>query len=139
MTTRLLAVLEERLSAHIALSKSRLETLALLITGMISARTVHPGHIAAGRNAPAKAEPTCRRPQRFFQQVDPGEERASLLIVALPEITGPWTLLGHAGSSSTAQRIALMKRYLSIFGAGSVKMLRAATWWPTGSPSVWAG
>lgn len=159
MTTKLLAVLEARLSAHIKLSKSRLETLALLITGMISARTVNLGHIAAERNAPAKVESTYRRLQRFFQHVEPGADWAALLIVALLGIAGPWTLcldrtnwkigtkeinilmlavvtrrhrvplmwtlLDRPGNSSTAQRIALMQRYLAVFGAGSVKMLLA--------------
>lgn len=159
MTTKLLAVLEARLSAHITLSKSRLETLVLLITGMISARTVNLGHIAAERNAPAKVESTYRRLQRFFQHVEPGEDWAARLIVALLGITGPWTLcldrtnwkigakevnvlllavvtrrhrvplmwtlLDRAGNSSTAQRIALMERYIAVFGAGSVKMLLA--------------
>ena len=38
MVTKLSTALTEKLSPHIALSKSRLETLTLLITGMIGAR-----------------------------------------------------------------------------------------------------
>ena len=49
MTTNLCAALTERLSPHIDLSNSRLETLALLITGMIGARTVNLSHIASER------------------------------------------------------------------------------------------
>ena len=36
-----------------------------------------------------------------------------------------WTLLDHGGGSSTAQRIALMRRYLRLFGAGSIRALLA--------------
>ena len=36
-----------------------------------------------------------------------------------------WTVLGKAGHSSTKERIALMKRYLDLFGAESIKSLLA--------------
>lgn len=36
-----------------------------------------------------------------------------------------WTLLDHGGGSSTAQRIALMRRYLHLFGTGSIRALLA--------------
>ena len=36
-----------------------------------------------------------------------------------------WTVLGKAGNSSTKERIALMKRYLDLFGAESIKSLLA--------------
>lgn len=36
-----------------------------------------------------------------------------------------WTLLTHQGNSDTQQRIALMKRYLALFGAASIKWLLA--------------
>lgn len=36
-----------------------------------------------------------------------------------------WTLLTHQGNSDTQQRIALMRRYLALFGAGSIKWLLA--------------
>ena len=36
-----------------------------------------------------------------------------------------WTVLGKAGNSSTKERIALMKRYLDLFGAESIKCLLA--------------
>jgi hypothetical protein len=159
MTTKLSAALAERLSAHIDLSNSRLETLALLITGMIGARTVNLSHIASERGAPVKVASSYRRFQRFFQYVTPDEDWAARLIVALLGLTGPWTLcldrtnwkigakdvnilmlavitrrhrvplmwrlLDGPGTSSTAQRIDLMQRYLALFGAASVKTLLA--------------
>jgi len=36
-----------------------------------------------------------------------------------------WTLLDHRGNSNTAQRIALMQRYLRLFDAASIEMLLA--------------
>jgi hypothetical protein len=36
-----------------------------------------------------------------------------------------WTLLDHGGNSDTAQRIALMRRYLCLFGASSIEALLA--------------
>ena len=92
MTTKLSTALAERLSAHIELSKSRLETLALLITGMIGARTVNLSHIASERGAPVKVASSYRRFQRFFQYAKPPEDWAAPLIVAMLGLAGPWTL-----------------------------------------------
>ncbi len=159
MTTRLSAALSEKLSPHIDLSKSRLETLALLITGMIGARTVNLSHIASERGSQVKIASTYRRLQRLFQHVAAPDDWAARLIVALLGVRGPWllcldrtkwqvgakhvnvlvlalvtrrhrvplmwSLMDGPGNSSTAARIALMERYLAIFGAGSVKMLLA--------------
>lgn len=36
-----------------------------------------------------------------------------------------WTLIPHQGNSDTAQRIALMRRYLALFGASSIECLLA--------------
>jgi hypothetical protein len=36
-----------------------------------------------------------------------------------------WTVLDKAGNSNTDERIALMRRYLALFGAGSIQMLLA--------------
>ncbi len=159
MITKLSAALTAKLSLHIDLSKSRLETLALLITGMIGARTVNLSHVASERGSPVKIASTYRRLQRFFQHVAPNEDWAARLIVTLLGLKGPWTLcldrtnwqigakhvnvlvlalvtrrhrvplmwrmLDGPGNSATATRIALMDRYLALFGAGSVKMLLA--------------
>jgi len=76
------------LSTHIDLSKSRMETLVLLITGMIGARTVNLSHVASERGSRAKPASTYRRLQRFFQHVQPGEDWAARLIVSLLWITG---------------------------------------------------
>lgn len=69
MTSFALADLQKVLTPHVQLGKSRLETLCLLLLGMISARTVNLTHIASERPARAKVASTYRRLQRFFQHV----------------------------------------------------------------------
>jgi len=69
MTSFTLADLQKVLTPHVPLGKSRMETLCLLVFGMISARTVNLTHIAAERPARAKVASTYRRLQRYFQQV----------------------------------------------------------------------
>lgn len=49
MTNRIAAALAEKLGAHVPLGKSRLETLCLLVVGMIGARTVNLAHVATER------------------------------------------------------------------------------------------
>ncbi len=92
MPTKPNAALTEKLLPHIDLSKSRLETLALLITGMIGARTVNLSHIASERGSKVKIASTYRRLQRFFQHVAPDEDWAARLIVALLGARGPWLI-----------------------------------------------
>jgi hypothetical protein len=154
-----LANLKRTLSPHVPLSKSRLETLCLLVLGMISARTVNLTHIACERAAPVMIASTYRRLQRFFQHARLPEDWSVGLVIALigrPQrwhlcldrtnwkigksdvnvlvlavvterfrVPLMWTLLKHSGNSTTAQRIALMKRYLARFDASTVRMLLA--------------
>jgi len=58
-----------------------------------------------------------------------GDRDVNVLVLALvtPRFRVPllWTLLPHAGASSTEQRIRLMQRYLALFGVSSVEMLLA--------------
>ena len=50
-----------------------------------------------------------------------------VLAIVTRRFRGPlmWTLLEHAGCSDTGQRIALMRRYLRLFGASCVEVLLA--------------
>ena len=66
---------------HVDLGKRRLETLCLLITGMIGARTVNLSHLASERQGEVLVASTYRRLQRFFQHVRLGEDWAARLIV----------------------------------------------------------
>jgi hypothetical protein len=156
MHNRIVTALAARLGAYIPLSKSRLETLCLLVVGAIGARTVNLGHVATERGGGVKPASTYRRLQRFFQcfalapdwaapllAATLGTERWTLVLdrtnwkigrtevnyLVLAAVTRRkrvpllWTLLPHGGGSSGADRIALMRRYLALFPASSIRML----------------
>jgi hypothetical protein len=76
MLDQALATLEQSLRPHLPLSKDRRETLALLVVGMVSARTVDLSHIASERPGALVAS-TYRRLQRFFQHVELGKDRSA--------------------------------------------------------------
>ncbi len=89
MEVHALASLQKVLSPHIPLGKTRLETLCLLILGMIATRTVNLSHIAAERPSRAQVASTYRRLQRFFQHVRPPEDWSAPIVT---------TLIGHSAS-----------------------------------------
>ena len=161
MPHRAITTLQQILGPHVGLSKSRLETLCLIVVGMISARTVNLSHLACERPSTALVASTYRRLQRFFQHVRLGPDWPAPLVVGLLGLDGPWRLaldrtqwkLGtrdvnilmlavitrrarvpliwsvldnNGGTSDSGQRIALMRRYLAIFGAASIRLLLAA-------------
>jgi len=92
MKTDQLATLTSLLSPYIELGNHRLQTLCLLITAMVSARTVNLSHLAAERASEVLVASTYRRLQRFFQYVRPPEDWAAQLIVALSGAQPPWLL-----------------------------------------------
>jgi Transposase DDE domain len=84
MDRPVIAALAEQLRRHVELSKSRLETMALLCVGMIGARTVNLVHVADERGSDAVDQAsTYRRLQRFFQHVRLPEDWAAPLIARL--------------------------------------------------------
>ena len=159
MIRKAIDTLSEKLSAGLALSNSRLETLCLLVIGIASVRTVNLSHISGEMPTQAKVESTYRRLQRFFQHVALGQDWSARLVVHQLGLMGSWhlcldrtnwkigrkdvnllvlavatrryrvpliwTVLGKAGNSNTGERMALMTRYLDLFGATSVKYLLA--------------
>jgi DDE family transposase len=58
-----------------------------------------------------------------------GGKDVNILVLALAtrrfRVPLLWTVLDHPGNSSTDQRIALMDRYLALFGVSSIRMLLA--------------
>jgi hypothetical protein len=156
---RAIAALRRTLSPHLALSNSRVETMALLVIGMISARTVNLSHVASARPTGALVASTYRRFQRFFQHADLGRDWSAPLVARLLDLSGSWHLaldrtqwqiggrdvnflvlaavtrrfrvpliwsvLEHRGTSDTAQRIALMRRYLALFERSTIRLLLA--------------
>jgi hypothetical protein len=155
-----IATLQEILQRHVGLGKSRLETLCLIVIGMVSGRTVNLSHLACELPTTARVASTYRRLQRFFQHVRLGADWSAPLVVGLLGLSGSWHLaldrtqwkLGrrdvnilvlavvtprarvpliwsvlenNGGNSDTGERIALMRRYLAIFGAASIRLLLA--------------
>ena len=92
MKTHQLATLTSLLSPYVELGNHRLQTLCLLITAMVSARTVNLSHLAAERASEVLVASTYRRLQRFFQYVRPPEDWAAKVIVALSGTQPPWLL-----------------------------------------------
>ncbi len=159
MPRRLLDTLKVTLSPHVDLSKSRLETLSLLMMGLIHGWTVNLSHVASQFSGGPLIASCYRRLQRFFQHVRLDGDRLAPLMVKRLGIKPPWivcvdrtnwkigrrdvnilmlaiatrrlriplmwTLLDHGGSCNQHQRIALMGRYLALFGAASIKWLLA--------------
>jgi hypothetical protein len=160
MPHRAITTLQQTLRPHVDLGKSRLETLCLIVVGMVSARTVNLSHVACERPTGVLVASTYRRLQRFFQHVRLGQDWSAPLVAGLLGGSGPWRLaldrtrwkLGarhvnilmlavvtrrarvplmwsvldnNGGTSDSGQRIALMRRYLAIFGAASVRLLLA--------------
>lgn len=92
MLHQTIAALAGILRSEIDLSKSRVETLCLIVVGMISARTVNLTHLACERPAVAQPASTYRRLQRFFQHVRPDQDWAMPLLVRLLGLSGSWLL-----------------------------------------------
>jgi hypothetical protein len=74
MPQRAITTLEQTLQPHVGLSKSRLETLCLIVVGMISARTVNLSHLVCECPTTALVASTYRRLQRFVQHVRLGAD-----------------------------------------------------------------
>ena len=155
----LLAPLMDTLRPHFDLSKTRLETLVVLLVGLANARTVNLSHLASQFPGTALHASNYRRLQRFFQHIRLDGDVVAQLIVRLLNLKRPrllaldrtnwklgstdinflvlaivtdrfkvpllWSVIGHRGNSSMAERIELVQRYLRLFGASSIEVLLA--------------
>lgn len=83
MLHRAIATLGETVRPHVGLSKDRVETLGMIVVGMVSARTVNLSHLAAERPGQAQVASTYRRLQRFFQHVRLEQDWAAPLVEKL--------------------------------------------------------
>ena len=92
MSHRAITALARTLQPRVGLGKSRLETMCLLIVGMVSARTVNLGHIACERPGSVLIASTYRRLQRFFQYAALPQDWAVAILADLIASRGPWTL-----------------------------------------------
>lgn len=66
--------------------------MALIVVGLIGARTVNLSHIASERPGAAQVASTYRRLQRFFQHVALGPDWAAPLVARLVGLAGSWHL-----------------------------------------------
>ncbi len=94
MLHRAIATLRDTLRPHLGLSKDRVETLALIVVAMVSARTVNLSHLAAERPGSTLVASTYRRLQRFFQYVRLGPDWAAPITAELAGLrgSGSWYL-----------------------------------------------
>jgi hypothetical protein len=92
MLDRTIAPLAGILRPELALSKSRVETLCMIVIGMVSARTVNLSHLACEGPGAAQPASTYRRRQRVFQHVRLEQDWALPLLVRLLGSSGSWHL-----------------------------------------------
>lgn len=83
MLQRAIVALRDRLLPCLSLSKDRVETMALLVVSMVSARTVNLSHLATERPGAVQLSSTYRRLQRFFQHVRPEQDWAARIVEKL--------------------------------------------------------
>lgn len=94
MERAVITALADVLRRHVPLSKSRLETMALVTVGMIGARTVNLVHVADERGSrKGETASTYRRLQRFFQHVRLPEDWAAPMLARLAGGAGKRTLV----------------------------------------------
>jgi Transposase DDE domain len=96
--------LEGSLRPHLGLSKSRLETLCLIVVGFISARTVNLGHVACERPGAVLIASTYRRLQRFFHDVRLDQDWTLPLVARMLGPGRRWTLVLDRTQWSIGQR-----------------------------------
>jgi hypothetical protein len=94
MLHRAIATLRGTLRPHLGLSKDRVETLALIVVAMVSARTVNLSHLAAEHPGTTLVASTYRRLQRFFQYVRLGPDWAAPITAEIAGLrgSGSWYL-----------------------------------------------
>ena len=85
----LLSPLVATLRPHFDLSKTRLETLAVLLAGLANCRTVNLSHLASQFSGTALHASNYRRVQRFFQHVRLDGDVVAVLIVHLLNLARP--------------------------------------------------
>ena len=90
--TALPGSLVSTLSPHLALSSRRLETMVVIILGLVNGRTVNLSHIASQFSGPARLSSNYRRLQRFFQFVRLDEAWLARTLIGLLNLRSPFTL-----------------------------------------------
>ena len=131
MFERLLALLIETLRPHFDLSKTRLETLAVLLFGLANCRTVNLSHLASQYPGGERHASNYRRLQRFFQHIRLDGDIGAQLIVGMLKLGHPKLLaldrtdwkLGSRDVNVLVLAVAIVAR--TMYG------------WPLGKSFVW--
>ena len=89
MTDHPLALLRDTLRPHFNLTKSRLETMAVIISGMVNNRTVNLSHLTSQFPGNATPRSNYRRLQRFFKDIQLDESAVAGLTTSLLGFDGP--------------------------------------------------
>jgi Transposase DDE domain len=89
MPTTVHTALIETLSRHFVLRNSRLETLAVLIIGLVQGRTVNLSHIASQFPGTAQHGSNYRRLQRFFQSIRLDQALVAQIVVRMLNLSRP--------------------------------------------------
>jgi len=99
MLQHAIATLGETVRPHLGLSKDRVETLGMIVVGMVSARTVNVSHLATERPGKVQLSSTYRRLQRFFQHVRLEQDRAAPIVENLCGLkqSNEWYLVSSVG------------------------------------------
>ncbi len=92
MLSFLLASLMSTLRPHFDLSKTRLETFAIMLVGLANGRTVNLGHLASQFPDQTLHASSYSRLQRFFQHIRLDGDAVAKLIVRLLKLKGPQLL-----------------------------------------------
>lgn len=92
MPSPIYTALVETLAPHFEMGKSRLFTLAVLLTGLVNGRTVNLSHIAIQFPGEASHSSNYRRLQRFFQHVQLDQAQVARIVVRMLNLSRPKVL-----------------------------------------------
>lgn len=93
MFASLFTPLISSLRPHFALSKTRLETLAVLIVSLANSRTVNLSHLASQFPGTALHASSYRRLQRFFQHVCFDQAMVAQIVIRMLKLKVPYYLV----------------------------------------------
>ena len=124
MLVFLLAPLMTTLSPHFDLSKTRLETLTIMLAGLANGRTVNLSHLASQFPGMALHASSYRRLQRFFQHVRLDGDVVAQLIFRLLDLRGAQLLaLDRTNWKLGKTDINIRELYLKVTFGGSFTIL----------------
>lgn len=126
MLQRAIATLGEIVRPHVGLNKDRVETLGMIVVGMVSAPMVNFSHLASERPGDVQLSSTYRRLQRFFQHVRLEQDWAAPMVAKLCGL-----------KASNRWYLALDRTQWQVGGRGVNYLVLAAVTWRFRVPLMW--